>query len=97
MAGCLLVVVGFCLVGPAPFIPCPTIIWVTICGLVVHGLGMAAQLVASFTDALRTSMLVNVLLLLIYSTQYIHGYLNIATGIYLFDIHPHTLYNINYS
>ncbi|KOC69871.1 MFS-type transporter SLC18B1 [Habropoda laboriosa] len=56
VAGCILVVVGFCLVGPAPFIPCPTILWVSICGLVVHGLGMAAQLVASFTDALRTSI-----------------------------------------
>ncbi|XP_076238345.1 MFS-type transporter SLC18B1 [Calliopsis andreniformis] len=56
VAGCLLVVVGFCLVGPAPFIPSPTILWLTICGLVVHGLGMAAQLVASFTDALRTSI-----------------------------------------
>ncbi|XP_053972738.1 MFS-type transporter SLC18B1-like [Hylaeus volcanicus] len=55
-AGCILVVIGFCLVGPAPFIPYPTMIWMTICGLVVHGLGMAAQLVASFTDALRTSI-----------------------------------------
>lgn len=56
VAGCILVVIGFCLVGPAPFIPYPTIIWMTICGLVIHGLGMAAQLVASFTDALRTSI-----------------------------------------
>ncbi|XP_396217.2 MFS-type transporter SLC18B1 [Apis mellifera] len=56
VAGCILVVIGFMLVGPAPFIPCPTLLWMTICGLVVHGLGMAAQLVASFTDALRTSI-----------------------------------------
>ena len=56
VAGCMLVVVGFCLVGPAPFIPCQTTLWMTVCGLVVHGLGMAAQLVASFTDALRTSI-----------------------------------------
>ncbi|XP_066598482.1 MFS-type transporter SLC18B1-like [Prorops nasuta] len=55
-AGCLLVMIGFSLIGPAPFIPIPTIIWVTICGLVIHGLGMSAQLVASFTDALRTSI-----------------------------------------
>jgi hypothetical protein len=48
--------VGFSLVGPAPFIPTATSIWMTILGLVIHGLGMAAQLVASFTDALRTSM-----------------------------------------
>ncbi|CAK9807234.1 MFS-type transporter SLC18B1 [Anthophora plagiata] len=56
VAGCILVVIGFCLVGPAPFIPCPTMLWLSISGLVVHGLGMAAQLVASFTDALRTSI-----------------------------------------
>ncbi|XP_032681295.1 MFS-type transporter SLC18B1-like isoform X1 [Odontomachus brunneus] len=56
VAGCILVMIGFSLIGPAPFIPLPTIIWITICGLVIHGLGMAAQLVASFTDALRTSV-----------------------------------------
>lgn len=54
--GCLLIIVGFLLVGPAPFIPGPTILWVSIVGLVSHGLGIAAQLVASFTDALRTSI-----------------------------------------
>ncbi|PSN37320.1 MFS-type transporter SLC18B1 [Blattella germanica] len=54
--GCLLIIVGFLLVGPAPFVPGPTIMWVCILGLVSHGLGIAAQLVASFTDALRTSM-----------------------------------------
>ncbi|XP_015604899.1 MFS-type transporter SLC18B1 [Cephus cinctus] len=54
--GCVLVMVGFCLVGPAPFIPGTTIIWLTILGLVIHGLGMSAQLVASFTDALRISI-----------------------------------------
>lgn len=54
--GCILVAIAFSLVGPAPFIPYPTLIWMTVCGLVVHGLGMSAQLVASFTDALRTCM-----------------------------------------
>ncbi|KAL2729609.1 MFS-type transporter SLC18B1-like [Vespula squamosa] len=52
--GCILVAIAFSLVGPAPFIPYPTLVWMTICGLVIHGLGMSAQLVASFTDALRT-------------------------------------------
>ncbi|XP_072764178.1 MFS-type transporter SLC18B1 [Anoplolepis gracilipes] len=56
IAGCVLVMIGFSLVGPAPFIPWPTVIWMPISGLVIHGLGMAAQLVASFTDALRTSV-----------------------------------------
>ncbi|NP_001153495.1 uncharacterized protein LOC100123296 precursor [Nasonia vitripennis] len=56
IAGCTLVMVGFGLIGPAPFIPSNTMIWMTICGLVIHGLGMAAQLVASFTDALRLAI-----------------------------------------
>jgi MFS family permease len=54
--GCLLIIFGFLLVGPAPFIPGSTILWVCVVGLVSHGLGIAAQLVASFTDALRTSI-----------------------------------------
>jgi MFS family permease len=54
--GTLLVAAGFSLLGPAPFIPTKTIMWVTIVGLVLHGLGIAAQLVASFTDALRTTV-----------------------------------------
>jgi len=29
---------------------------ITILGLVLHGMGIGAQLVASFTDALRTAM-----------------------------------------
>ncbi|XP_025073119.1 MFS-type transporter SLC18B1-like [Pogonomyrmex barbatus] len=56
VAGCVLVMIGFSLIGPAPFIPSSTIMLMTISGLVIHGLGMAAQLVASFTDALRTSI-----------------------------------------
>ncbi|XP_046741786.1 MFS-type transporter SLC18B1-like [Diprion similis] len=56
IAGCLLVMVGFGLVGPAPFIPCDTLIWLTVLGLVIHGFGMAAQLVASFTHALREAI-----------------------------------------
>ncbi|XP_044268827.1 MFS-type transporter SLC18B1-like isoform X2 [Tribolium madens] len=54
--GTLLVAAGFTLVGPAPFIPVQTKLWITILGLVLHGLGIAAQLVASFTDALRTTV-----------------------------------------
>lgn len=54
--GTILVAVGFSLIGPAPFFPIKTVLWVTITGLVLHGLGMSAQLVASFTDALRTSI-----------------------------------------
>ncbi|XP_011498704.1 PREDICTED: MFS-type transporter SLC18B1-like [Ceratosolen solmsi marchali] len=56
VAGCIIVMIGFGLIGPAPFIPYETMLWMTICGLVIHGLGMAAQLVASFTDALRIAI-----------------------------------------
>lgn len=54
--GTIFVAAGFCLIGPAPFIPVPTILWVSIAGLVLHGIGMAAQLVASFGDALKTAI-----------------------------------------
>lgn len=56
LIGCILVMLGFCLIGPAPFIPYPKMFWMTGIGLIFHGLGMAAQLVASFTDALQTSI-----------------------------------------
>ncbi|XP_067014420.1 MFS-type transporter SLC18B1 [Anabrus simplex] len=52
--GCISIIIGFSMVGPAPFFPGSTVLWVCIVGLVFHGLGIAAQLVASFTDALRT-------------------------------------------
>ncbi|XP_073985292.1 MFS-type transporter SLC18B1-like [Rhodnius prolixus] len=55
-AGCLLLIVGFLLIGPAPFVYEKTVLWVTIVGLMIHGLGIAALLVSSFTDALRTAI-----------------------------------------
>ncbi|CAH1399278.1 unnamed protein product [Nezara viridula] len=54
--GCMLLIVGFSLIGPAPYIPLDTVLWVTVLGLMTHGLGIAACLVASFTDALRTAI-----------------------------------------
>ncbi|XP_075981386.1 MFS-type transporter SLC18B1-like [Anticarsia gemmatalis] len=54
--GCIFVAAGFLLVGPAPFFDMPTMMWVTIMGLVLHGLGMGSQLVASFSDALGTAI-----------------------------------------
>ncbi|XP_030764996.1 MFS-type transporter SLC18B1-like isoform X1 [Sitophilus oryzae] len=56
ITGSVLVAAGFCLIGPAPFFTFPLTLWVCILGLVLHGLGMAAQLVASFGDALRTAV-----------------------------------------
>ncbi|XP_041763407.1 MFS-type transporter SLC18B1-like [Anopheles merus] len=54
--GCFLVVGGFCMVGPASFIPLETNLTYVIIGLVLHGLGIAAVLVSSFTDALNISI-----------------------------------------
>ncbi|XP_035897181.1 MFS-type transporter SLC18B1-like [Anopheles stephensi] len=54
--GCFLVVGGFCMVGPASFIPLDTNLSYVITGLVLHGLGIAAVLVSSFTDALNISI-----------------------------------------
>ncbi|KAK9718520.1 Major Facilitator Superfamily [Popillia japonica] len=54
--GTVLVAAAFTLIGPAPYLNTKTLLWLTILGLVIHGLGIAAQLVASFTDALRTSI-----------------------------------------
>ncbi|CAH1105614.1 unnamed protein product [Psylliodes chrysocephalus] len=56
VSGCFLVAAGFCMIGPAPVIPVEKTLWLIMLGLVLHGLGMAAQLVASFTDALRTTV-----------------------------------------
>lgn len=54
--GCVLLILGFLIIGPAPFLHLESSLWLTVTGLVLHGLGIAAQLVASFTDALRTSI-----------------------------------------
>ncbi|CAG5036397.1 unnamed protein product [Parnassius apollo] len=54
--GCLFVASAFILIGPAPFINLPTLMWMTILGLVLHGMGMGSQLVASFSDALSTAI-----------------------------------------
>lgn len=54
--GCLFISIGFLLVGPAPFFNTPTVKWMTMLGLVLHGFGIGCQLVASFTDALSTAI-----------------------------------------
>ncbi|EEB18798.1 Chromaffin granule amine transporter, putative [Pediculus humanus corporis] len=56
VVGCVLIIFGFLLIGPAPFFSTPATIELSVIGLVGHGFGIAAQLVASFTDALRTSI-----------------------------------------
>uniref|UniRef100_A0A6P7H5B3 MFS-type transporter SLC18B1-like n=1 Tax=Diabrotica virgifera virgifera TaxID=50390 RepID=A0A6P7H5B3_DIAVI len=54
--GCVFVTIGFALIGPMPLIPFRKDIWLVVGGLVLHGVGMGAQLVASFSDALTSSM-----------------------------------------
>ncbi|XP_057671964.1 MFS-type transporter SLC18B1-like [Diorhabda carinulata] len=54
--GCAFVAIGFTLIGPLPIIPLKKSIGLIIGGLILHGFGMGAQLVASFSDALRTSV-----------------------------------------
>ncbi|XP_041974149.1 MFS-type transporter SLC18B1-like isoform X2 [Aricia agestis] len=54
--GHLFVVAAFLLIGPAPFFDMPTILWVTIVGLVLHGFGMGSLLVSTFTDSLGTAI-----------------------------------------
>lgn len=56
IAGSLIICIGFMLIGPAPFIPLETTLWVVVPGLALHGLGLAACLVSSFSDALKTSV-----------------------------------------
>ncbi|XP_038209175.1 MFS-type transporter SLC18B1-like [Zerene cesonia] len=54
--GHMFVVGAFLLIGPAPFFDMPTVLWVTILGLILHGLGMGSLLVSSFSDALSTAI-----------------------------------------
>ncbi|XP_063708219.1 MFS-type transporter SLC18B1-like isoform X2 [Culicoides brevitarsis] len=54
--GTMLICVGFCFVGPVPFIQAKTTLGLVITGLVLHGFGIAAVLVSSFTDALKTAV-----------------------------------------
>jgi len=61
LVGCALLIISFHLIGPAPYIPAPPpgsskLLLVVIGGLLIHGLGIAAQLVSSFSDALQDAI-----------------------------------------
>ncbi|XP_077288825.1 MFS-type transporter SLC18B1-like [Arctopsyche grandis] len=56
LLGCIFIAVAFMLIGPAPYLQIGTTLWMTIFGLVLHGFGISCQLVASFTDALKTAI-----------------------------------------
>ncbi|XP_064112402.1 MFS-type transporter SLC18B1-like [Macrobrachium nipponense] len=54
--GAVTVVVAFVFVGPMPFLPLDTSLPVCIAALIIHGIGMGAQLVATFTGAHRDAV-----------------------------------------
>lgn len=56
LIGSILIATAFCLIGPTSFLPIESRLSTVMAGLVLHGLGIASILVASFTDALRTTM-----------------------------------------
>ncbi|CAL8093265.1 unnamed protein product [Orchesella dallaii] len=56
LAGAILVTVGFLFIGPVPFIPIETKLWLTCIGLMIQGLGIGAVFVSSFILALRHSI-----------------------------------------
>ena len=56
MVGAVAITIGFLLIGPAPFFPLDTMLWLTCLGLVIHGIGLGATLVSSFIMALRESI-----------------------------------------
>ncbi|XP_059481311.1 MFS-type transporter SLC18B1-like [Neocloeon triangulifer] len=46
---------SYMLVGPAPFFPINTILWMVIIGLLIHGTGIGLLLVSAFIDALHSA------------------------------------------
>jgi len=54
--GCVLVVISFTIVGPAPFVPLPTTLPLCILGLVIHGFGLAALMVPTFMDSICSAV-----------------------------------------
>ncbi|ODM90155.1 MFS-type transporter SLC18B1 [Orchesella cincta] len=55
LIGAVLLTVGFMLIGPIPFLPIKTNLWLTCLGAVIQGLGMGAGFVSSFILALRNA------------------------------------------
>jgi hypothetical protein len=50
--GSVSIMLAYCLVGPLPWTPLPTTLWMCILGLMLHGLGAACILVTCFSDIL---------------------------------------------
>ncbi|CAG7831922.1 unnamed protein product [Allacma fusca] len=56
LVGALLIATGFLFIGPAPFLPIPTTLWLTCVGLVIYGVGLGAGMVSSFIMALQAAI-----------------------------------------
>ncbi|ODM98602.1 MFS-type transporter SLC18B1 [Orchesella cincta] len=56
LAGAILITIGFLFIGPVPFIPIETKLWLTCVGLMIQGFGIGAAFVSSFILALRHSI-----------------------------------------
>ena len=54
--GLILMTLAFLLVGPVPFLPLPPSLPLTICSLVLHGVGSAAVIVSSYSCALSSTL-----------------------------------------
>uniref|UniRef100_A0A1B6M1Z0 Major facilitator superfamily (MFS) profile domain-containing protein n=1 Tax=Graphocephala atropunctata TaxID=36148 RepID=A0A1B6M1Z0_9HEMI len=54
--GCLLIVLSFTIVGPAPYIPLPTTLPLCVLGLLIHGVGLAAMMVPTFMDSICSAV-----------------------------------------
>ncbi|XP_046668972.1 MFS-type transporter SLC18B1-like [Homalodisca vitripennis] len=54
--GCLLIVLSFIIVGPAPFVPLPTTLPLCVIGLLIHGMGLAAMMVPTFMDSISCAV-----------------------------------------
>ncbi len=60
LMGSAFIILGFLIVGPVNWIPLTTSINYVVIGLILHGLGIGALLVSSFSDALGTGLFNNI-------------------------------------
>ncbi|XP_013785234.2 MFS-type transporter SLC18B1-like [Limulus polyphemus] len=54
--GCVFIGVAFLFVGPVPFMPFDTKLWLVIISLLLHGIGLGGSLVAPFAGSLRDTV-----------------------------------------
>ncbi|XP_076326301.1 MFS-type transporter SLC18B1-like isoform X2 [Tachypleus tridentatus] len=56
VSGCAIISVAFIFIGPVPFMPFDTKLWIVIVSLLLHGFGIGAVLVSAFVGALRDTI-----------------------------------------